>query len=148
MKPLPKDWPRISSALFYDDPAKAIDWICRVFGFEVRIKVEGKDGSIEHSELTFGEGLIMVGSSFETSRRADRNWCKSPSKAGGNTQALHLYVDDVEAHCARARAAGAKIVTEPKTSDYGPDYWTDRSYEAEDLEGHHWWFSQRLRDQK
>jgi uncharacterized glyoxalase superfamily protein PhnB len=150
MKPLPKNWPRISSALFYDDPARAIDWICHAFGFELRLKVEGENGSIEHSELTFGEGLIMVGTSHKTSHRAERTWCVSPrsTAGGGNTQALHIYVDDVEAHCARARAAGARIVTEPKTSDYGPEYWSDRSYEAEDLEGHHWWFSQRLRDQK
>jgi uncharacterized glyoxalase superfamily protein PhnB len=56
-----------------------------------------------------------------------------------------VYVDDAEAHCARARAAGAKIVEEPTTHDYGEEYWTDRGYEAEDLEGHHWWFYQRLR---
>src|SRR5256885_12656457 len=47
------------------------------------------------------------------------------------------------AHCARARAAGARIVAEPKTTDYGEDYWTDRGYEAEDLGGHRWWFYQR-----
>jgi uncharacterized glyoxalase superfamily protein PhnB len=57
-----------------------------------------------------------------------------------------VYVDDVEAHCARARAAGARILVGPQTTDYGEEYWTDRGYEAEDLEGHHWWFYQRLRD--
>ena len=53
-------------------------------------------------------------------------------------------MDDIEAHCARARAAGAKILSEPKTTDYGSDWWVDRGYEAEDLEGHHWYFAQRL----
>jgi len=57
-------------------------------------------------------------------------------------------VDDVEAHCARARAAGAKIRSEPTTTDYGEDHWTDRGYECEDIGGHHWWFYQRLRDPK
>ena len=61
MKDSPKGWPRISSSLFYEDAGKAIDWLCRAFGFEVRLKVEGEDGSLEHSELVFGEGLIMVG---------------------------------------------------------------------------------------
>ena len=61
-KPLPGGWPRISGAVFYDEPARAIDWLCQAFGFEVRLKVEGEGGRIEHSELTMGEGLIMVGS--------------------------------------------------------------------------------------
>ena len=63
-----------------------------------------------------------------------------------NTQNMMIYVDDVEAHYLRAREAGAKIVSEPTTTDYGEDYWTDRGYEAEDCEGHHWWFCQRLRN--
>ena len=53
-----------------------------------------------------------------------------------------------DAHCARARAAGAKIHQEPKTTDYGEDYWADRSYEAEDPEGHRWWITQRVREPK
>ena len=55
-----------------------------------------------------------------------------------------VYVDDVDAHCARARAAGAEIVHEPSTSDYGPEYWSDRNYAAVDQGGHMWWFMQRL----
>jgi uncharacterized glyoxalase superfamily protein PhnB len=143
MKPTPPDWPRLSTAIFYDEAGKAIDWICHAFGFEVRLKVEGDGGHIEHSELTFGEALVMVGDAA----LAKRAWSKSPRSLGGaNTQSVFIYVDDVEVHCARARAAGAKIVTEPKTSDYGEDYWTDKTYEAEDLEGHHWWFGQRMRN--
>jgi uncharacterized glyoxalase superfamily protein PhnB len=140
----PPGWPRISSALYYDQPAKAIDWLCRAFGFEVRLKVEGENGSIEHSELTFGDGVVMVGGAKPRfpSRRSPR------AVGGGNTQSLAVYVDDVVAHCARARAAGAKVVSEPSTVDYGEEYWEDRSYEAEDLEGHHWYFMQRLRSPK
>lgn len=146
MKPPPTDWPRISSALYYEEAAKAIDWLCQAFGFVVRLKIEGKGGSIEHSELTYGEGLIMVGQAGLANKGSFR---KSPrSLAGANTQNIMVYVDDVEAHCKQARGAGAKIVSEPATTDYGEDYWTDRGYECEDLEGHHWWFYQRLRDQK
>jgi uncharacterized glyoxalase superfamily protein PhnB len=68
--------------------------------------------------------------------------------AGGNTQSAFLYVDDIEAHCKRAREAGAKIMGDLRTSDYGEEYWSDRSYECVDPEGHHWWFSQRLRNPK
>jgi len=144
MSNLPKDWPRISSALFYQDPAAAIDWLCKAYGFEVRLKVEGEGGTIEHSELTLGDGLIMVSGQ---SPRAP--YGKSPKAIGGaNTQTLFAYVEDVEKHCARARAAGAKIVTELKTSDYGVEYWSDRSYGAEDLEGHQWWFAQRMRSKQ
>ncbi len=95
MKPTPPGWPRISSAVYYDDAARAIDWLCQAFGFEVQIKVEG---------------------------------------------------EGVDAHGQRARAADAKIISEPKTTDYGQEYWADRNYEAEDPEGHHWWFMQRLRN--
>jgi uncharacterized glyoxalase superfamily protein PhnB len=54
-------------------------------------------------------------------------------------------VDDVDAHCERARAAGATILSEPTVSDYGEEHWADRGYEAEDPEGHRWWFAQRVR---
>ena len=59
---------------------------------------------------------------------------------------MMVFVDDVEAHCARARAAGAKIVAEPMTNDYGEEYWSDRGYEGEDLGGHHWWFYTRIKE--
>ncbi|MGZ3418764.1 MAG: VOC family protein [Polyangiales bacterium] len=139
MKPTPKGWPRISVAVFYDDAAKAIDWLVKAFGFEVRLKVEGEGGAIEHSELTYGDGMVMV------SQAGKRPHYRSPRTAGGNTQSMMIYVDDVEAHCARAREAGAKIIEEPKVHDYGEEYWTDRGYECEDHEGHHWWFYERLK---
>jgi uncharacterized glyoxalase superfamily protein PhnB len=145
MKPTPPGWPRISAAVYYQHPAKAIDWLCSAFGFEVRLKVEGDGGRIEHSELTYGDGMIMVGEA--TKERFPQR--RSPQAIGGvNTQNLMIYVDDVEAHCAQARAAGATIVSEPETHDYGGDYWSDRGYECSDLEGHHWWFFQRLRSPK
>jgi uncharacterized glyoxalase superfamily protein PhnB len=146
MKPAPQGWPRISSGLYYRDASKMIDWLCEAFGFDIKIKVEGEQGEIVHSELTYGEGLIMVNG--ERIGPASR-WgvdMKSPASIGGaNTQGLMLYVDDVDAHCAQARAAGAKIIDEPSVHDYGDDYWSDRSYGALDPEGHMWWFSQRLR---
>jgi uncharacterized glyoxalase superfamily protein PhnB len=141
MKPTPSGWPRISASLCYRDANAAIDWLSNAFGFEPRLVVEGEGGEIVHSELSFGEGVVMVSSA------ARRPWFRSPGDVGGgNTQSLMVYVDDVEAHCARARAAGAIIASEPTTSDYGEEYWTDRTYEAVDREGHHWWFCQRLAD--
>jgi uncharacterized glyoxalase superfamily protein PhnB len=143
MNPPPKGWPRISSALIYDDPKAAIDWLCNAFGFEVRLKVEGDGGTIEHSELTFGDGLIMVGGP-----KPKFPQYQSPrGSQGHNTQSLMVYVDDAKAHCARARAAGARITDEVATHDYGEEYWADLSYGCLDLEGHLWWFTQRLRGQ-
>ena len=146
MKPPPAGWPRMASAVYYEDAAAAIDWLCRAFGFEVRVKIEGEGGSIEHSELTYGEGLIMVGQAGLAHKSSFR---KSPGSIdGANTQNMMVFVDDADAHCEHARANGAKIVMETTTTDYGEEWWTDRGYECEDLEGHHWWFYQRLRDQK
>ena len=139
MKPTPDGWPRISTSLFYEDARAAIDWLCKAFGFELRLLVETGDGSVAHSELVFGDGVIMV------SQAGSRPQYKSPRAVGGGTQSLMVYVDDLDAHCQRARAAGAEISTEPKVSDYGADYWSDRSYGAIDCGGHEWWFTQRLK---
>lgn len=150
MREPPRGWPRISASLFYEDAARAIDWLCEAFGFEVRLRIEGEGGRIEHSELTFGtDGLIMVGSMGGRSDRPEPLPCASPRAAGGkNTQVLCVAVDDADAHCARARSAGATIAEEPTTVDYGEDYWADRTYRAIDPEGHHWWFMQRVREKE
>ena len=136
----PKGWPRLVVAINYNEAAKAIDWLCKAFGFEVKLKVPGPDGKIAHAELVMGGGMIMLGDVGMP------DWASSPRDlAGKNTQATGLFVDDVDAHCERARAAGATIAKEPKTTDYGEGYWADRTYEAIDLEGHRWWFLQRVR---
>jgi uncharacterized glyoxalase superfamily protein PhnB len=147
MKPTPGDWPRMSSAVVYLDAVAAIQWLCGAFGFEVRLKVEGEQGQIVHSELTYGEGLIMVSQETTQSERRWKSTMRSPkSLNGATTQSIMFFVDDAEAHCAHARAHGAQIIEEPATHDYGPDYWSDRSYGAIDPEGHVWWITQRLRN--
>ena len=134
----PQGWPRISPALFYDDAGTAIEWLEKAFGFTTRLKVEDGAGGIVHSELELGEGVVMVASARD-SKRSPR------SLDGANTQSLFVYVDDVDAHFAQARAAGARILSEPSDRDYGEESWEDRIYEALDCEGHGWWFGQRLR---
>jgi uncharacterized glyoxalase superfamily protein PhnB len=147
LKPPPAGWPRISTSLFYEDAASAIDWLVRVFDFEVRLRVDGEGNRIEHSELTYGDGLIMVSTAGGKTGRESPQMGRSPRAVGGaNTQALCIVVDDVDAHAAKSRQAGAKIVEGPRTSDYGEEYWSDRAYLVEDLEGHQWWFMQRIRD--
>lgn len=144
MKPTPAGWPRISPGVYYADALGMIDWLCRAFGFEVQLKVV-EEGRLMHSQLTFGEGLIMVGEELSGEARRFATDRLSPLHAGCNTQNLMVYVDDVDAHCANARAAGASIVAEPQDHDYGAGHWCDRAYGARDPEGHLWWFVQRLR---
>jgi len=120
-----------------ENAARHIEWLCKAFGFEVVIKVEGEGGRIEHSEIALGGGLVMLADD-----RADRTWRKAPKQVGGvNTQTMCIFVDDVDAHCAHARAAGATIAAEPAEQPHG-----DRSYRALDPEGHRWTFSTRVRE--
>ena len=134
---LPEGWPRLSAAIVYEDVRAAITFLETAFGFETRTKIEGPDGRIEHSELVCEGALVMVAGANERPGLV----CRSPKSAGGVTAGFYMYVDDVDAHCERARAAGAKIITEPLTKSYG-----DRNYEALDLEGHWWSFGQRVDD--
>jgi uncharacterized glyoxalase superfamily protein PhnB len=146
MKPTPPDWPRFSSAIVYRDAAAAIDWLCQAFGFKVRIKVEGEHGRIEHCELEYGDGLVMIAQEHLSAPSPWKRSLRSPrSVEGVNTQSLMFYVDDADAHCTHARARGATILEEPTTHDYGENYWADRSYAALDPEGHVWWVAQRVR---
>ena len=146
----PPGWPQMAACLFYRRPAEAIDWLCAAFGFEVRLKVEGEGGQIVHSELTYGQAMIMVsgtdaaaapGLEFKAAHA-------SPLDLDGRlNQSLCLFVDDVDAHCAQARGQGARVYAEPAVHDYGDDYWADRCYGASDCEGHQWWFMQRVREE-
>lgn len=147
MRDTPAGWPRITPAVFYDDAAAAIDFLVAAFGFEVRLRIEGEGGRIEHSELEFGpDGLVQVGQTGGASHHGEPLPMVSPQRVDRqNTQALCLFVDDVDALCERAVAAGAVLVYPPTTTDYGEEYWSDRNARLVDPEGHHWWFMQRMR---
>ncbi len=122
--------------LFYDDAAAALAWLEKTFGFETRLYITDDKGAVAHAEMSYGGGRIMVGPTGWT------DWAKSPKSVGGaNTGTIHLMVDDVDAHCAAARAAGAVITMEPADQFYG-----DRTYRARDPEGHNWTFGQRIRE--
>ena len=124
----------LAAALFYRDPWAAIDFLEKAFGFERSMVITDSDGGLAHSQLRFGNGYIMVGNEWS----ADT---VSPLGTGGkNTQTMHMQIDtDVDAHCARARAAGAVVLDEPSDQFYG-----DRTYRALDPEGHIWTFAQNV----
>lgn len=129
----------IQPSVFYKDPKAAIRFLQRAFGFELDFLIDGADGddSVMHSELVYGEDVrIAVGGEWT-------DWAKSPrSLDGANTLSLSIGIEeDIDAHCARATAAGAVIVAEPKTQFYG-----HRTYRAVDPEGHVWTFSQHVQD--
>lgn len=120
--------------LRYRDAAKAVDWLCDAFGFEKRLVVPGEGGRIEHAQLTFGNGMIMLGSAGRHGGGYD-DLVGPPAPGGPCTQASYLIVEDVDAHCERARAAGADIVLPPTDKDYG-----GRDYTCRDFEGNVWSF--------
>ncbi|MFD3265931.1 VOC family protein [Phenylobacterium ferrooxidans] len=125
---------RMSSALFYQDPRAAIDWLQKAFGFELTMLLEDADGGVAHSQLSFGDSMVMIGTEWTEDH-------KSPKSIGGkNTQTVSIQIDDdIDAHYARARAAGAEIHAEPATQFYG-----DRTYRCRDPEGHIWNVSQTV----
>src|ERR1700676_462602 len=83
MKPTPAGWSRFSSSVVYQDAAAAIEWLCSAFGFEVKLKVEGEHGRIEHCELSFGDGLIMLAQENPKAELAWKRSLRSPKSSGG-----------------------------------------------------------------
>jgi uncharacterized glyoxalase superfamily protein PhnB len=117
-------------SLSYDDAPAAVEWLCRAFGFTKRLVVPGPNGSVRHSELSLGPGVVvMVSSARPDEARV------SPRSLPGLHQVLSVRVEDPDAHLARARAAGAVVVRDLQDEDYG-----SRGYMAKDLEGHLWYF--------
>src|SRR4051794_18221830 len=92
----------IIPALHYQDAHAAIEFLCKAFGFTSNAVYEGKDGSVAHAQLTFGNGMVMLGSTKETEYG---QLLVRPGAAGGVTMSVYVVVDDADAHFARAKAA-------------------------------------------
>jgi len=128
----------------YEDVAAAADWLCAAFGFTEAFRIQEGD-KVTHAELRFGDGVVMAGwpgPHYQGPRphaegcEDARRWLDSPFVIDG----VHVRVDDIEGHCARARAAGATILSE--VEDNVPA--GQRQYRAADLEGHRWMFAEPL----
>ena len=122
----------IIPGLRYVDAPAAIEWLCAAFGFEKHLVVPGENEQIDHAQLIFRDSMIMLGS---VRNGEYDDFLMQPTDAGAVTQAPYVIVDDVDAHCARARAAGAEIVMEPADQHYG-----GRLYSCRDIERHLWNF--------
>ena len=115
--------------LKYRDAKAAIEWLCRVFGFEKHAVYEGANDTIAHAELTLGGGMIMLGSGSDYGRLL-----KGPSEMGGFvTQSTYLVVPDPDEIFERVKSAGAEIVMPNEDQGYG-----GRGFSCRDLEGHVW----------
>lgn len=115
----------------YRDAAAAIDWLCKVFGFERHAVYEGEDGTIAHAELTLGGGMIMLGTGKDD--EFSRSF-KSPRELGGiETRTVYIVVPDADAAHTRALAAGAEVIRPLHETPYG-----SREFGVKDPEGHTW----------
>lgn len=114
--------------LTYPDVREAVAWLSAAFGFTERVRI----GQNHRAQLQLDDGAVIV---------ADTHAERRPPRPGEVTHAVMVRVDDARVHCERARANGARIVMEPTDFEYG-----ERQYQAEDLAGHRWTFSQTLAD--
>ncbi len=114
--------------LIYPDVRAAVAWLESAFGFAERVRI----GDDHRSQLQCGDGAVIVGD-------VHGDW--HAPRPGEPSHSVLVRVDDARAHCDRARAYGARILTEPQDFEYG-----ERQYTAEDLAGHHWTFSETLAD--
>lgn len=127
----------LSSAVCYRDARAAFIWLETAFGFEPLFVILDPEGAVAHAEMTYGNSVLMIGGEWSAAH-------KSPKSMDGiNSQTVHVQLaegEDIDAHCAKARAAGAVIIAEPETQFYG-----DRTYRAKDMEGHIWTFGVTVR---
>jgi uncharacterized glyoxalase superfamily protein PhnB len=119
-------------SLRYADAHAAIAWLERAFGFVRHAVYDGPDGTVAHAELRFGNGMIMLGSATNPSPNAQ--FYATPGEIGGRvTSPLYLVVPDCEPVWASANAAGAEVVMELKTMEYG-----GKAFTVRDPEGYLW----------
>lgn len=119
--------------IVYQDVAAALAWLTKAFSFTEHYRYGEPGGPVSGAQMHLGDAWIML-----ESARAGR---ASPAQLGHRTQSLTVFVDDVDAHLARATSAGAKIVEDLHETVYG-----ERQYGVEDLEGHWWLFSRHIGD--
>ncbi|USQ97877.1 VOC family protein [Caulobacter sp. RL271] len=120
--------PGLVSALSYRDPKAAIAFLEKAFGFDLSLLIEDAEGNLAHSQMEYAGHRVMIGNEWSENHA-------SPASVGlKNTQSVHIYIAaDVDAHCARAQAAGAEIIAPPEAQFYGA-----RTYRCRDPEGHIW----------
>ena len=134
--------PSVIPMISYEDGIRALEWLASAFGFRETARLTTPDGRLSHGEMRAGHGLIMLASPTPEYRGPKRHreaceqarrWSTVPWIIDG----VLVYVDHLERHLARARSAGATILSEIEDGPPG------RRYRAEDLEGHRWFFFEK-----
>ncbi|MEO8200645.1 MAG: VOC family protein [Gemmatimonadota bacterium] len=123
--------PDIYPALRYGNAPRAIEWLCRAFGFEKLSVMTRDDGGIAHAELKLGNGVIMLGGNASepvSPRPREEDFSRIE-------WSIYVAVDDIDAHYQRSRREGAEIFRTLEQTGYG-----SREYSARDLEGFVWSF--------
>lgn len=123
----------VTPHLLYEDVESALSFLTRAFGFEETLRYGDPAGYVSHAEMRLGEAVIMLGDPGPDYR--------APGRRGGATVQIHVQVDDVDSLYRRAREAGANITADLEDQSYG-----DRSFSADDPEGHAWTFGQTIRE--
>ena len=123
----------IIPCLRYRDAPTAIDWLCDAFGFQKHLVVPGDNNTIAHAQLTFGNGMIMLGSTEV--ENAYGKLIAQPDDVGKPTQSINVVVSDADAVYASALKAGAQIVIDIEDQHYG-----GRAFTCRDVENHIWNF--------
>lgn len=119
--------------IFYQDVGQAIVWLSRVFGFREHYRYGNPEGPTGGAQMRLGDAWIML--------KMAQIIHPTPAQLGFGTQSLTIFVEDVDAHFRRTKAASARIVEDLQDTVYG-----ERQYGVEDLDGHVWLFSQHVRD--
>ena len=128
-----KEKATIIPTMKYQNAQSAIEWLCRAFGFEKHLIVQGENDNIAHAQLTLGNAMIMLGSA---SNDEYGKLIQTPKNLNGfNTQAPYIVVENIDEHYKKAVHEGAEIVIDIKDEDYG-----GRGYTCRDKEGHVWSF--------
>jgi uncharacterized glyoxalase superfamily protein PhnB len=133
MAPTQQSGSTVIPCLRYRDARAAIEWLCKAFGFTKHAVYENEQGGVEHAQLTFGNGMVMLG---EVRDNAFGQHIAQPDEIGGReTQCACVTVANCKSHYEQAKAAGAVIVDDYAEKDYG-----GAGYSCHDPEGHLWYF--------
>lgn len=126
-------FPRIMPSLRYEDVSSALTWLSQVFGLKEYLRWVDENGIVRFAAMRIDNAFVEL--------MAANGGYQTPKRLGVVCQTVVVLVDDVDSHYQDARGSGATIIAEPEDKPWGL-----RQYTAEDLEGHHWEFSQYLRD--
>lgn len=121
--------------LRYRNAAAAIEWLCTNFGFQKQLVVPGENGTIVHAQLSFGNGLLMLGSVDAADSEYGRLITQPDDIGGGQTQTIYVVVENADAVYDRVKSCGMDIVIDIKDEDYG-----GRGFTCRDIERHVWSF--------